>query len=131
MGHLGLTPQSIHHFGGFKVQGKDADGRDTIKKHAKLLETLGCFALVLECVPADLAKEITLSLKIPTIGIGSGRDVDGQVLVLHDLLGMQKDFAPKFLRKYLNGYELILKSVSQLDQDIKNKRYPNDDESYK
>lgn len=130
MGHLGLTPQSIHQLGGFKVQGKDSKGRSKIIEEAKLLETLGCFALVLECVPAGLAKEITLELKIPTIGIGAGPDVDGQVLVLHDLLGMQKDFSPKFLRRYLNGYELVLKSVSQLDQDIKSKRYPSGTEYY-
>ena len=130
MGHLGLTPQSIHQFGGFKIQGKDSKGRNKVMEQAKLLEDLGCFALVLECVPSDLAREIALTLKIPIIGIGAGKDVDGQVLVLHDFLGMQKDFMPKFLRRYLNGYELILNSVSQLDQDIKTKKYPNDKESY-
>lgn len=131
MGHLGLTPQSIHHFGGFKVQGRTPDGRKNIREQAQILQDLGCFALVLECVPSDLAKDVTAQLKIPTIGIGAGQNVDGQVLVLHDLLGMHKGFAPKFLRTYLDGHDVILKAVCQFDQDIKNKKYPSEEECYK
>ena len=130
MGHLGLTPQSINQLGGFKVQGKTLNEKDDIIKQAKLLEGLGCFAIVLECIPHSLAKEITSMLKIPTIGIGAGIDVDGQVLVLQDLLGMDESFAPKYLRKYLNGHSLLTKAISQFDKDVKNGKYPNEKERY-
>lgn len=130
MGHLGLTPQSIHQLGGFKVQGQTPDARQTLIKQAKLLEDLGCFAIVLECIPYNLAEQITHALKIPTIGIGAGPNVDGQVLVLHDLLGMHKDFKPKFLKTYLNGHDLISKAVCQFDKEVKNKKYPTKKESY-
>ena len=131
MGHLGLTPQSIHHFGGFKVQGRTSNEKQHIKEQVKILEGLGCFAIVLECIPRNLAKEITAQCTIPTIGIGAGQGVDGQVLVLHDLLGMHKDFHPKFLRTYLKGYDLLFQAVCQFDQDVKSKKYPSDAECYK
>ena len=130
MGHLGLTPQCINQLGGFKVQGKTPNEQACIIEQAKLLEDLGCFAIVLECIPSTLAKEITSVLKIPTIGIGAGADVDGQVLVLQDLLGMDESFNPKYLRKYLNGYGLFSKAVSQFDKDVKEGKYPNEDEKY-
>ena len=130
MGHLGLTPQSINHLGGFKVQGKTSTEKDSIIKQAKLLEGLGCFAIVLECVPCSLAKEVTSILEIPTIGIGAGTDVDGQVLVLQDLLGMDSSFNPKYLRKYLNGHNLLNEAISQFDKDVKSGKYPNEEEMY-
>ena len=130
MGHLGLTPQSINHLGGFKVQGKTSHEKNIIIEQAKLLETLGCFAIVLECVPSSLAKEVTSILEIPTIGIGAGVDVDGQVLVLQDLLGMDESFNPKYLRKYLTGYDLLHKALSQFDKDVKTGKYPNEEEMY-
>lgn len=130
MGHLGLTPQSVHQLGGFKVQGRDQKAREQIKRQALELQEAGCFSLVLECVPSDLAKEITLSLDIPTIGIGAGVDTDGQVLVLQDMLGMNNDFKPKFLKKYLDGYDLISEAFSTFDSEVKNKKFPSDKESY-
>ncbi len=130
MGHLGLTPQFINQIGGFKVQGTTLTERESIIEQAKQLENLGCFAVVLECVPASLAKTVTSLLKIPTIGIGAGGDVDGQVLVLHDLLGVNKDFVPQYLRTYMKGHDLILQAVAQFDQDVKNKKYPDHNEKY-
>lgn len=130
MGHLGLTPQSINLMGGFCVQGKTPIEQKSIIDQAKLLEELGCFAIVLECVPSSLAKQITDMLQIPTIGIGAGQDVDGQVLVLQDLLGMNKDFTPKYLRTYLNGYDLFFEAVCQFDKDVKEEKYPNKKERY-
>ena len=130
MGHLGLTPQSINQMGGFKVQGKTSSEKESIIDQAKLLESLGCFSIVLECIPYSLAKEITSILKIPTIGIGAGGDVDGQVLVLQDLLGMDNSFNPKYLRKYLNGHDLLTEAVSQFDKDVKSGKYPNENERY-
>ena len=113
MGHLGLTPQSIYQFGTYKVRAKeDAEAKKLIKD-AKLLEELGCFALVLEKIPADLAKKVTESISIPTIGIGAGADCDGQVLVYHDMVGMNKDFTPKFLRRYLDLYTESTGAVAQ------------------
>src|SRR3990167_2591622 len=103
MGHLGLTPQHINTLGGFKVQGKDESSQNKLLRDAQLLEEAGCFAIVLECVPAQLAKEITNTLSIPTIGIGAGSDTDGQVLVMHDMLGLQTQIQPKFLKHYLSG----------------------------
>ena len=110
MGHLGLTPQSVHQLGGFKVQGKDHNVAQKIRDQAKTLENLGCFAVVLECVPMSLSKQITEDLSIPTIGIGAGPYVDGQVLVLQDLLGFQKDMNFKFVKNYLNGRESFFRS---------------------
>ena len=130
MGHLGLTPQSINHIGGFHVQGKSPIEKKYILDQAKLLEKLGCFAIVLECIPASLAKQITDMIQIPTIGIGAGQSVDGQVLVLQDLLGLNKDFTPKYLRTYLNGYDLLFEAVCQFDKDVKEEKYPNKNETY-
>ena len=130
MGHLGLTPQSIHQLGGYKVQGRGADQADELKLHARQLEQAGCFALVLECVPGQLARDVTASMSIPTIGIGAGPHTDGQVLVWHDLLGMNPDFSPRFLRKYLAGHDLILKALNQYAHDVKAGEFPSDEESF-
>lgn len=130
MGHLGLTPQSIHQLGGFRVQGRqEAAARQLIDDCLKL-EALGCFSLVLECVPTELAKEITERLSIPTIGIGAGPHVDGQVLVFQDLLGLNGEFKPKFLRKYLNGQDLFVGAFNQFNKDVKSVQFPNAEESY-
>ncbi len=131
MGHLGLTPQSIHQLGGFKVQGKKPLEYERILNDAKDLEQAGCFAVVLECVPAPLASEISRILRIPTIGIGAGVGADGQVLVLHDLLGFQPDFSPKFLRRYGQSFELNLLAFNQFAQDVRDEKFPNEMESYR
>jgi 3-methyl-2-oxobutanoate hydroxymethyltransferase len=131
MGHLGLTPQSINGLGGFKVQGRDPKLAQELLSHSKTLERLGCFSLVLECIPSELARQVTLDVSIPTIGIGAGSEVDGQVLVLHDLLGFNKSFKPKFLRQFMNGFEQVSVSVNHFDQAVKQGAYPNEDESYK
>ncbi len=130
MGHLGLTPQSIYQFGTYKVRAKEEDEADKLLKDAKLLEELGCFAIVLEKIPAKLAKMVSENISIPTIGIGAGADCDGQVLVYHDMVGMNKDFSPKFLRRYLDLYSEITGAVSQYVKDVKSAEFPNDQESY-
>jgi len=130
MGHIGLTPQSIHKFGGFKVQGKDHKGANGLLDAALELEQAGCFGIVLELVPSSVGKEITEKLKIPTIGIGAGKYTSGQVLVLQDLLGVNREFNPKFLRKYLNGFELIRDALNRYDKDVKNIEFPSEEESY-
>ncbi len=130
MGHLGLTPQSIHQLGGPKVQGKIQEAADKILADSLALEKAGCFSLVLECVPNDLAKKITASLKIPTIGIGAGSSTDGQVLVLQDMLGMNKDFKPKFLKKYLNGFDLISEALNSYVTEVKSSEFPSKEQSY-
>lgn len=130
MGHLGLTPQSIYQFGTYKVRAKEKAEVEKLISDAKLLEELGCFALVLEKIPAELAKKVSESISIPTIGIGAGADCDGQVLVYHDMIGMNKDFAPKFLRRYLNLYTEITGAVSQYVKDVKEVNFPNEKESY-
>lgn len=130
MGHLGMRAQSYHQLGGFKVQGKENFSADNIFAEAKNLEQAGCFALVLECMPADLAKKITEQLTIPTIGIGAGIGVDGQVLVLQDLLGLNPDFNPKFLKQYLPGFKLIQQSLNSFDQEVKAKIYPAQEHNY-
>ena len=130
MGHLGLTPQSFESFGGHKVQGKSDSSADKIYKEAKALEATGCFAIVLECVPNELAKRITQDLSIPTIGIGAGSSTDGQVLVLQDLLGMQEDFKPKFLRHYLPGERLLTEAVTRFHEDTMRSTFPSIGESY-
>ncbi len=130
MGHLGLTPQSIHQLGGYKVQAKDAEAQKILFNKAKTLHKLGCFSLVLECVPSDIADCITKELPIPVIGIGAGANVDGQVLVLHDMLGLNNTFSPKFIRQYLNGEDLIINACNQFDQDCKNMSFPGPKESY-
>lgn len=130
MGHLGLTPQSIHQLGGPKVQGKSTEAAEKILQDALALEQAGCFSLVLECVPSELAKKITESLSIPTIGIGAGVHTDGQVLVLQDLLGMNKEFRPKFLKKYMNGYDLISEAVQNYVDEVKKSEFPDKEHSY-
>lgn len=130
MGHLGLTPQSIYQFGTYKVRAKEDEEAEKLMKDAKLLQELGCFALVLEKIPAAFAKKVSESITIPTIGIGAGKDCDGQVLVYHDMVGMNKDFSPKFLRRYLDLYAEISGAVSQYVQDVKSVNFPTDKESY-
>lgn len=131
MGHIGLTPQSIHQIGGFRVQGREADVAQRLLDDARGLEEAGCFAVVLECVPADLARQITEQLAVPTIGIGAGPDTTGQVLVLQDLLGMDRDFKPKFLRTYLDGFELIGEALARWSADVRAHRFPSSEESYR
>jgi len=130
MGHLGLTPQSIYKFGTYSVRAKEEAEAQKLLEDAKHLEELGCFALVLEKIPANLAKRVTESISIPTIGIGAGPDVDGQVLVSHDMLGITKDFHPRFLRRYLNLYDLIKTATEQYISDVKTCDFPNDNEQY-
>lgn len=130
MGHLGLTPQSIYQFGTYKVRAKEEEEAEKLISDARLLEELGCFALVLEKIPAKLAKQVSESISIPTIGIGAGAECDGQVLVYHDMVGMNKDFSPKFLRRYLDLYSEITGAVSQYVKDVKNRDFPNQNESY-
>ncbi len=130
MGHLGLTPQSIHKLGGFKVQGRVPEEYSDIREQSLQLEEAGCFALVLECVPALLAKEISEKLSIPVIGIGAGPDVDGQVLVLQDALGMNPQFSPKFLRTYLDGFDLFKGALNQYHKEVNEKTFPSEKESY-
>jgi 3-methyl-2-oxobutanoate hydroxymethyltransferase len=112
------------------VRAKEKDEADKLRNDAKLLEDAGCFAIVLEKIPAQLAKEVTESLSIPTIGIGAGKYCDGQVLVMHDMLGINTEFRPRFLRQYLNLYEQVNKAVQEYVSDVKNKNFPNDSESY-
>lgn len=130
MGHLGLTPQSIYKFGTYTVRAKEEAEASKLKNDILLLEKAGCFAVVLEKIPAVLAKEVSASVQIPTIGIGAGNDCDGQVLVMHDMLGINTEFKPRFLRQYLNIAELATNAVQQYIQDIKNKDFPNESESY-
>ncbi|VDG82587.1 3-methyl-2-oxobutanoate hydroxymethyltransferase [Capnocytophaga ochracea] len=130
MGHLGLTPQSIHQFGSFALRAKEEAEAQKLKEDAKLLEQLGCFAIVLEKIPATLAEEVAKSLHIPIIGIGAGSAVDGQVLVMQDMLGMSNEFQPRFLRKYANLQEVITNAVSHYIEDVKNVDFPNEKEQY-
>lgn len=130
MGHLGLTPQSIHKFGTYVVRARDKEEADKLRSDAKVLQEAGCFAIVLEKIPAALAKEVSESLKIPAIGIGAGPHVDGQVLVLHDMLGITQEFSPRFLRRYHNLYQEILGSVHNYIQDVRNIDFPNEKEQY-
>jgi 3-methyl-2-oxobutanoate hydroxymethyltransferase len=130
MGHLGLTPQSIYKFGTYTVRAKEEDEANKLRKDAKLLEEAGCFAIVLEKIPAVLAKEVSESITIPTIGIGAGGNCDGQVLVMHDMLGINTEFKPRFLRQYLNIHEQATKAVQQYVKDVKNKNFPDESEQY-
>lgn len=131
MGHLGLTPQSINAFGGFKVQGKSADDAKKMIEDAKEIEKAGAFALVLECVPAQLAKLITESVSIPTIGIGAGDGCDGQILVYQDMLGMYSDFAPKFVKKFASVGEVMKSAFAQYINEVKNGEFPDEEHSFK
>ena len=130
MGHVGLTPQSVNQFGGYKIQGKSDESAERLIRDAKNLEEAGCFSIVLELVPAEVAKKITDGISIPTIGIGAGKFTSGQILVFQDLLGLTKAFRPKFLRKYLDGFEVIKSAVNMYDADVKQKLFPNGEESY-
>ena len=130
MGHLGLTPQSIYKFGTYNVRAKEEKEANQLMKDAKILEKIGCFGIVLEKIPANLASKISKSIKIPVIGIGAGKNVDGQVLVLHDFLGMTQKFNPRFLRRYLNLNEKIQNAVKEYTKDVKNSSFPNDKEQY-
>lgn len=130
MGHLGLTPQSIYKFGTYTVRAREEAEAEALVKDAKMLEKLGCFALVLEKIPAALAKTVAAEVQIPIIGIGAGQHVDGQVLVLHDMLGMTQEFSPRFLRRYLNLQEDISNAVAHYTQDVKKGDFPNDQEQY-
>lgn len=130
MGHLGLTPQSIYKFGTYTVRAKEEEEATKLKKDALLLQEAGCFATVLEKIPATLAKEVSESLHIPTIGIGAGNYCDGQVLVMHDMLGINTEFKPRFLRQYLNLHEQITGAVQQYIGDVKSGDFPNESESY-
>lgn len=130
MGHLGLTPQSIYKFGTYVVRAKEKEEADKLLEDALLLEKTGCFALVLEKIPAELAKQVAQSVKIPVIGIGAGGYVDGQVLVLHDMLGINKEFSPRFLRRYLNLYDEIKVATGKYIADIKSRDFPNENEQY-
>ena len=130
MAHLGLTPQSIYKFGTYNVRARDAVEAEKLKSDAKLLQEAGCFALVLEKIPAELAREVTEGLEIPTIGIGAGKYCDGQVLVMHDMLGINTEFKPRFLRQYVNINDLATAAVRQYISDVKNNAFPNESESY-
>jgi 3-methyl-2-oxobutanoate hydroxymethyltransferase len=130
MGHIGLTPQSVNQLGGFHVQGGTAADRERLKAEAFACQAAGCFALVLECVPETLAAEITAALAIPTIGIGAGAQTDGQVLVMHDLLGLNQDFRPKFVRRYLDGNRQWLDAFNQYARDVRDGSFPASEERY-
>jgi 3-methyl-2-oxobutanoate hydroxymethyltransferase len=130
MGHLGLTPQSIYKFGTYSVRAKEEAEAKKLLEDAKLLEECGCFALVLEKIPAALAKQVSSSLHIPVIGIGAGPDVDGQVLVMQDMLGINQDFKPRFLRRYADVHAIATQAVEQYIQDVKRRDFPNKEEMY-
>lgn len=130
MAHLGLTPQSIHKFGGYGLRAKEEAEAEKLIHDAKLLEEAGCFAVVLEKIPAALAKRVTESLTVPTIGIGAGVDTDGQVLVIHDMLGINKGFSPKFLRRYADLHTIMTEAVEHYVEDVKSGDFPNENEQY-
>lgn len=130
MGHLGLTPQSIYKFGTYSVRAKEEEEAEILLHNARLLQDSGCFSLVLEKIPASLGELVAKELKIPIIGIGAGMHVDGQVLVMHDMLGITKDFSPRFLRRYLNLYDEISEATKSYIRDVKSKDFPNDKEQY-
>lgn len=130
MGHIGMTPQSVHQMGGFRVQGKQAESAEKIKRDALTLQQAGCFAVVLECVPSKLAQEITASLSIPTIGIGAGPHVDGQVLVFQDLLGMDPDLNIKLFKKYADGFALVQSALNGYSAEVKQGKFPTAEHCY-
>ena len=130
MGHLGLTPQSIYKFGTYTVRAKEESEAEKLKKDAMILQEAGCFAVVLEKIPASLAQQVSASLNIPTIGIGAGKYCDGQVLVMHDMLGINTEFKPRFLRQYLNIHEQVTNAVKHYIRDVKSKDFPNESEQY-
>lgn len=130
IGHIGLTPQSIHQLGGFKVQGKSQEHADALLQQALDLEQAGCFAVVIECVPQDVAKRITHTLNIPTIGIGAGADTDGQVLVWHDMLGLQTHFNFKFVKRYAQGKEMLLEAINAYAQQVHQVSFPTPEHAF-
>jgi len=130
MGHLGLTPQSIYKFGTYTVRAKEADEAEKLRKDSLALQEAGCFGIVLEKIPALLAKEVSESLHIPTIGIGAGKFCDGQVLVMHDMLGINTEFKPRFLRTYANLHEQVTDAVKQYVEDVKSNSFPSEQEQY-
>lgn len=130
MGHLGLTPQSIYKFGTYVVRAREEEEADRLLRDAKLLEEAGCFAIVLEKIPADLAKRVAEEVSIPVIGIGAGGGVDGQVLVVHDMLGINNEFSPRFLRKYHNLFEEMIGAFHRYIEDVRSGDFPNEEESY-
>ena len=130
MGHLGLTPQSIYKFGTYTVRAREAEEADKLQKDALILQEAGCFGIVLEKIPATLATQVSSSIHIPTIGIGAGGGCDGQVLVMHDMLGINTEFKPRFLRQYLNMSELVTSAVHQYIKDVKSSDFPNEKEQY-
>ncbi len=130
MGHLGLTPQSIYKFGTYVVRAREEAEAEQLVKNAHLLQEAGCFSIVLEKIPASLGKRVADEVKIPIIGIGAGGGVDGQVLVMHDMLGINKEFSPRFLRRYLNMYDQIKTATEQYISDVKSKDFPNEKEQY-
>ncbi len=130
MGHIGLTPQSIYQFGTYKTRADNEKEAEQLKKDALLLESVGCFAIVVEKIPAALSLELSKSLIIPLIGIGAGKHCDGQVLVMHDMLGLQSEFTPRFIRKYAQLKSVITGAVKQYSEDVKSNDFPNDSESY-
>lgn len=130
MGHIGLTPQSIHRMGGYKIQGREKKQRKKLLDDAKAVEKAGAFSIVLECIPADLAKEITEIISIPTIGIGAGRYCDGQVLVIHDLLGLYDDVKPRFVKRYVNLKQTISSAVNEYIDDVKEEKFPGKEHSF-
>ena len=130
MGHLGLTPQSIYKFGSYTVRAREENEAKQLLNEVKLIEKIGCFGIVLEKIPALVAKKATDSIKIPTIGIGAGANVDGQVLVLHDMLGMNKEFSPRFLRRYCDLDKIIHEALIKYGKDVKSKNFPNETEQY-
>jgi 3-methyl-2-oxobutanoate hydroxymethyltransferase len=130
MGHIGLTPQSVNAFGGFRVQGKTEEAGDQLLRDARAVEAAGAFAIVLESIPRELAARITAELRIPTIGIGAGPDCDGQVLVINDLLGLSFGHKPKFTRRYADVGEIISRAAAEYCRDVQQGRFPSDEESY-
>jgi len=130
MGHLGLTPQSIYKFGTYTVRAKEEEEAEMLLQNARILQESGCFSLVLEKIPATLGAQVAGELKIPVIGIGAGMNVDGQVLVMHDMLGITKNFSPRFLRRYLNLYDEISDATARYIKDIKDRNFPNENEQY-
>ncbi len=130
MGHLGLTPQSIYKFGTYTVRARQEEEAERLKQDARLLDEIGCFSIVLEKIPASLAGEVSKSIVIPTIGIGAGADADGQVLVIHDMLGITHEFNPRFLRRYLNLHDEIKGAVQNYVKDVRSVDFPNDTEQY-
>ncbi len=130
MGHIGLTPQSIHRMGGYRVQGRDASSRERLLHDARAVQEAGAFALVLEGIPAALAREITAAVEIPSIGIGAGIGCDGQVLVMHDLLGLGLEPPPRFAREYVNMAEIVTRAAKMYAEDVRNQKFPDEHESY-